>query len=88
MVKRQAWTVRQRGRGKALRQPSDGATAPMTGRDSREQAMRTYLHIHLQNQTVQSETLTGEALVKAGRYLIAKTLVESQVATVDPLEAV
>lgn len=85
MVKRQAWTVRQRDRGKALRQPSDRATAPMTGRDSSEQAMRTYLHIHLQNQTVQSETLAGEALVKSGRYLIAKTLVESQVATVDPL---
>jgi aldehyde:ferredoxin oxidoreductase len=47
--------------------------------------MRAYLHINLQNQTVQSEQWEGEALVKAGRYLIAKTLVENQVATVDPL---
>jgi aldehyde:ferredoxin oxidoreductase len=47
--------------------------------------MRSYLHIDLQHQTVQSEQLEGEALVRSGRYLIAKTLVESQVATVDPL---
>lgn len=47
--------------------------------------MRTYLHIHLQTQTVQSEQWDGEALVKSGRYLIAKTLLDNQVATVDPL---
>ena len=47
--------------------------------------MRNYLQINLKDQTVTSETLAGEALVKAGRYLIAKTLVESGVATVDPL---
>ena len=49
--------------------------------------MRDYLHIHLNNQTVTRETLAGEALVKAGRYLIAKALVESGVATADPLGA-
>ncbi len=47
--------------------------------------MRRYLHIHLQDQTVHAEQLAGEALVKSGRYLIAKTLVEAQAATVDPL---
>ena len=47
--------------------------------------MRNYLQINLNNQTVTSEALSGEALVKAGRYLIAKTLVESGAATVDPL---
>ena len=47
--------------------------------------MRTYLHIDLQKQTVQSEQWEGEALVRSGRYLIAKTLVADQVATVDPL---
>jgi len=46
---------------------------------------RTYLHIHLNNQTVTEEAIEGEALAKAGRYLIAKTLVESNVADVDPL---
>lgn len=46
--------------------------------------MRNYLHIQLNQQTVRSEPVEGEALVKAGRYLIAKTLVESGVAAVDP----
>ena len=47
--------------------------------------MRNYLDIHLQDQTVQSEQWEGEALVRSGRYLIAKKLVESQAATADPL---
>jgi len=47
--------------------------------------MRHYLQINLRDQTVHSEPLTGDAIVKAGRYLIAKTLVESGVATADPL---
>lgn len=47
--------------------------------------MRNYLHINLNEQTITSEPVEGEALVKAGRYLIAKTLVENNVATVDPL---
>lgn len=46
---------------------------------------RNYLHIHLNNQTVTEEAIEGEALAKAGRYLIAKTLVENDVAAVDPL---
>lgn len=47
--------------------------------------MRKYLNIHLNNQTIDTETWRGEALVKSGRYLIAKTLLENGVATVDPL---
>ncbi|MBK8906327.1 MAG: aldehyde ferredoxin oxidoreductase [Anaerolineaceae bacterium] len=47
--------------------------------------MRNYLHIYLNDQTVTSEALEGEALVMAGRYLIAKTLVESNAALTDPL---
>ena len=47
--------------------------------------MRKYHHIHLDKQTVDTEDWDGEALVKAGRYLIAKTLVETEVANVDPL---
>lgn len=46
---------------------------------------RTYLHINLKDQTTEAEELMGEALVKSGRFLIAKTLVENDVATVDPL---
>jgi aldehyde:ferredoxin oxidoreductase len=47
--------------------------------------MRKYLDIHLNNQTIEEQELHGEDIVKAGRYLIAKTLVEKGVATVDPL---
>jgi aldehyde:ferredoxin oxidoreductase len=47
--------------------------------------MRKYLHIHLADQTIEEQTLHGEEIVRAGRYLIAKTLLESGAATVDPL---
>ena len=47
--------------------------------------MRKYLHIHLPDQTIEEQTLHGEEIVRAGRYLIAKTLLESGAATVDPL---
>lgn len=47
--------------------------------------MRKYLHINLTDRTVQEEEQAGEALVKIGRYLIAKTLVEMDVAAVEPL---
>lgn len=49
--------------------------------------MRHYLHIDLKTQTVRKEEQDGEALARAGRYLIAKSLLESGVATVDPLSA-
>jgi aldehyde:ferredoxin oxidoreductase len=47
--------------------------------------MRKYLHINLGDRTVRTEELHGEAIVRAGRYYIAKTLLESGVAKVDPL---
>ena len=47
--------------------------------------MRTYLHIDLNNHTVDKEECRGEDLVKIGRYYIAKTLLEMGAATVDPL---
>ena len=47
--------------------------------------MRTYYDIHLSDHTVSAHELHGEAIVKAGRYLIAKTLVDMRVASVDPL---
>jgi aldehyde:ferredoxin oxidoreductase len=47
--------------------------------------MRKYLQIHLDNQTIDEEELHGEDIVKAGRYLIAKTLLERGAATIDPL---
>src|SRR5436190_12335915 len=47
--------------------------------------MRTYLDIKLGDRTITKRELDGEAVVKAGRYLIAKTLLELGAATVDPL---
>lgn len=47
--------------------------------------MRKYLHIKLEDQSVETTTLSGEDIVRSGRYFIAKTLLEGGVATVDPL---
>lgn len=47
--------------------------------------MRHYLHIDLDSRSVRKEEQRGEVLARAGRYLIAKTLVDAGVATVDPL---
>lgn len=47
--------------------------------------MRKHLHIHLNDQSVETETRQGEDLVRTGRYFIARTLVENNVAGVDPL---
>jgi len=47
--------------------------------------MRQYHQIDLAQQSVSSETLAGEQLIKAGRYFIAKTLNEQGAAKVDPL---
>ena len=49
--------------------------------------MRKYLHIDLENQSIDSKELNGEALARAGRYLIVKTLLEAGGATIDPLSA-
>jgi aldehyde:ferredoxin oxidoreductase len=47
--------------------------------------MRTYYDINLSNRTVQKRDLEGEEIVRAGRYFIAKTLLELGAATADPL---
>lgn len=47
--------------------------------------MRLYHHIDLSRQQIRSEELNGEAIVKAGRYLIARTLTENDLSQVDPL---
>ena len=47
--------------------------------------MRKYLHINLGDRSIKTEEMDGEALVKAGRYFIVKTLLEAGAATMDPL---
>jgi aldehyde:ferredoxin oxidoreductase len=47
--------------------------------------MRAYYDIQLDSRTIARRELEGEAIVKAGRYLIAKTLLELGAATVEPL---
>jgi aldehyde:ferredoxin oxidoreductase len=47
--------------------------------------MRKYLHIELGTRAVREETFTGEQIAKAGRYFIARTLVDMGAATCDPL---
>src|SRR2546422_3957625 len=50
-----------------------------------EPSMRIYYDIDLGGRTIARRELHGEDVVKAGRYLIAKTLVEMGAATVEPL---
>ena len=47
--------------------------------------MRTYYDIDLGTRKAAKRELQGEAIVRAGRYLIAKTLLERGAATVDAL---
>jgi aldehyde:ferredoxin oxidoreductase len=47
--------------------------------------MRRYLDINLTDRSVETRELHGEEIVRAGRHLIAKTLLEKNVATIDPL---
>jgi aldehyde:ferredoxin oxidoreductase len=47
--------------------------------------MRKYLDIRLDDRTITSRELHGEDIVRAGRNLIARTLLECGAATVDPL---
>ncbi len=47
--------------------------------------MRNYLDIDLDRRTATAAARQGEELVWGGRYLIAKTLVEENIAAVDPL---
>src|SRR5256885_12103543 len=55
-------------------------------RHSRQEPfMRIYYDIDLGGRTIAKRELHGEDVVKAGRYLIAKTLVGMGAATVEPL---
>jgi aldehyde:ferredoxin oxidoreductase len=47
--------------------------------------MRKYHEIRLDDQTISTRELRGEDIVRGGRYLIAKTLLERGAAGVDPL---
>ena len=47
--------------------------------------MRHYLHIDLSSKTVRKEQQSGEQLARAGRYHIAKTLLDGGYAKVDAL---
>src|SRR5665647_885768 len=47
--------------------------------------MRSYLHINLARRAVDTVELHGEDIARAGRYLVAKTLLECGAAKVDPL---
>ena len=47
--------------------------------------MRKYFDIDLADQVVRTRKLVGDEIARTGRYHIAKTLVEGNVATVDPL---
>ena len=51
----------------------------------RADAMRKYLHIDLRDQSVREEEFSGEQVARAGRYFIAKSLVEMDIGPVDPL---
>ncbi|HEY5740743.1 MAG TPA: aldehyde ferredoxin oxidoreductase C-terminal domain-containing protein [Gammaproteobacteria bacterium] len=47
--------------------------------------MRKYLHITLDDRSVDTRDLHGEALARSGRYRIASSLLELGAATVEPL---
>ncbi len=47
--------------------------------------MRKFIDINLTNRDISSRALNGEEIAQAGRYLIARTLLEQGIATVDPL---
>lgn len=49
--------------------------------------MRKYYDIELGTQRISQKELEGEEIVRAGRYHIAKTLLENNIATVEPLSA-
>src|SRR5207249_9829223 len=53
--------------------------------NTRSVAMRIYYDIDLTVRTTTTRELHGEEIVRAGRYLIAKTLLALGAATVDPL---
>lgn len=49
--------------------------------------MRKYLNINLEDRSIESEQLDGADCIRVGRHFIAKTLLEHDVAKLDPLSA-
>ena len=49
--------------------------------------MRRYHYIDLSTRRIRTEELEGEDIVRAGRYLIARTLTDKKLFDVDPLSA-
>ena len=47
--------------------------------------MRTYLHINLDDRSVESQEMDGADVIRVGRHFIAKTLLSAGAAKVDPL---
>jgi aldehyde:ferredoxin oxidoreductase len=47
--------------------------------------MRKYLHINLDDRSIDAQELHGEEIVRSGRYHIAKILLDCGAASVDPL---
>jgi aldehyde:ferredoxin oxidoreductase len=47
--------------------------------------MRKYLHINLNDRSVETEEMQGEQLARAGRYHIVKSMLDRDLAKVDPL---
>ncbi|MFQ5659514.1 MAG: aldehyde ferredoxin oxidoreductase C-terminal domain-containing protein [Gammaproteobacteria bacterium] len=47
--------------------------------------MRKYFHIKLDDQSIKEEVFEGDKLAMAGRYFIARTLLENGIASVDPM---
>src|SRR5574341_2096526 len=64
--------------------PAESQPQPAVGQ---ELSMRTYYDIQLNDRTIAKRKLEGEAVVKAGRYLIARTLLDLGAASVDPLSS-
>lgn len=49
--------------------------------------MRTYLDLNLSTREVAARELSGEALARAGRHHIVRTLLDLGAATVEPLSS-
>jgi len=49
--------------------------------------MRKYLDINLKDRSIETQELHGKDIALAGRYFIAKTLLETGIAKVDPMSA-
>ena len=47
--------------------------------------MRKFIEIDLHHQQISERQLAGRELAEAGRYLIARMLVERDIAPIDPL---